>query len=87
MGKVIIENIFPCLIFSVDPEMETTIITGMYPAYMDMGVADIDFETRRTILTTLFTHLMMGLKELPIEVKEIVMAKMLEGNLSAVFSV
>ena len=55
-------------------------VIEMYPEYADMLPTEIDFETRRTILTTLFAHLLVKIEELPVEVKEVVIAKMLEGN-------
>ena len=48
--------------------------------YMGRKVTEIDLETRELILMRLFQQLLTNLHELPLEIRQVVLAKMLEGE-------
>ena len=65
-----------------DAKEETRIIleTPDFTEYLDAEVKEIDFTQRTLILSTIFEHLLVKVEFLPFDVKQVVLARMLEGK-------
>ena len=65
-----------------DVKEETTIILESpdISTYLDIEMEDITFEERTRILATIFEHLLVKVEILPFDVRQVVLARMLEGK-------
>lgn len=70
------------LIIVPDAKEETTIIleTPDFSTYLDIEMEDTTFEERTRILSTIFEHLLVKVEFLPFDVRQVVLARMLEGK-------